>query len=98
MEIGASRMKNMSVRIGRIVTKLAGREAGQRAVIVKLIDRNFALITGAGISDVKRRRANIRHIEPMAAVVDIKQEASDDEVAKAVRGNAEALSLLENKA
>ncbi len=85
----------MAISVGRVVKKVAGREAGQSAVIVKFIDRNFALITGAGLSKVKRRRVNIRHIEPTPIVVDIKQEASDEEVAKAIKSNPEASKLFE---
>lgn len=86
-----------ALQVGRIVTKIAGREAGQRAVIVKLLDRNFALITGAGISEVKRRRVNINHIEPMSLLVDISDEAADEAVASAVSGNSEAKEALESK-
>lgn len=89
-------IKMNAYNVGRIVTKIAGREAGQRAVIVKLIDRNFALITGAGISSVKRRRANINHIEPMDIAVDVKVDADDKAVASAVNANADAKNALEN--
>jgi large subunit ribosomal protein L14e len=90
-------IKMTLLQIGRIVTKVTGREAGRRAVIVKLLDRNYALITGAGISDVRRRRVNINHIEPMDVVVDIKSEAEDKAVADAINSNSDAKNLLESK-
>lgn len=85
----------MAVSVGRVVRKVAGREAGKPAVIIKFIDKNFALITGAGLSKVKRRRANINHIEPTPVKIDIKPEASDDEVAKAIKANPEAAKIFE---
>lgn len=86
-----------AIKVGRIVVKTMGREAGNRAVIVKLIDRNFALITGAGISPIKRRRANINHIEPTATDIEIEADANDKAVAAAVKANSEAKALLSKK-
>ena len=78
--------------VGRIVVKVLGREAGRKAVIVDIIDENFVLITGPkSISGVKRRRVNIKHIEPTDKKIDIPKGASDEEVAKAL----EAAGLIE---
>ena len=61
--------------------KIAGREAGRKCVIVDVIDRNFVLITGPQkVTGVKRRRANINHIEPTEKRVDIKRGNSDEEI------------------
>lgn len=71
--------------IGRICVKVAGREAGRKCVIVDIIDDNFVLVTGPkGVSGVKRRRANIKHLEPTPFKIDIKKGASDEEVVKAL--------------
>jgi len=57
---------------GRIVLKIAGREAGKYAVIVETIDDDFVLITGPkSITGVKRRKCNIDHIEPTEYKLDI---------------------------
>jgi large subunit ribosomal protein L14e len=64
--------------IGRICIKLAGRDAGKEAVIVDILDDRFVLIDG----NVRRRKCNIFHLEPTGKKVEIKKNASHDEVAK----------------
>ena len=74
-----------AIEVGRICVKIAGREAGRKCVIVDIIDENFVLVTGPkNISGVKRRKANINHIEPLDKKIDIPKGASDEEVAKAI--------------
>ena len=77
--------------IGRIVVKTAGREAAQKAVIVDFIDHNFVLISGAGISKIKRRRANMRHLEPTTHILKISKGADDSKIKEA----AEKANLVE---
>ncbi len=75
-----------AIEIGRVCVKLAGREAGRKCIIVDIIDENFVLVTGPkSLSGVKRRRVNIKHIEPLDRVVDIPKGASDEEVLKAIK-------------
>ncbi|MEM1741394.1 MAG: 50S ribosomal protein L14e [Desulfurococcaceae archaeon] len=77
-----------AIEIGRICVKLAGREAGRKCVIVDIIDENFVLITGPKqLTGVKRRRVNIKHIEPLNIVININRGASDEEVIKALESN-----------
>ena len=74
-----------AIEVGRICVKVLGREAGRKCVIVDIMDENFVLITGPkNISGVKRRKANINHIEPLDKKIDIPKGASDEEVAKAI--------------
>ena len=74
-----------AVEVGRICVKITGREAGRKCVIVDVIDEKFVLITGPRkISKVKRRRANIGHIEPTEMKIDIRRGATDDEVLQAL--------------
>ncbi|MFX0068786.1 MAG: 50S ribosomal protein L14e [Promethearchaeota archaeon] len=73
------------LEIGRICVKTLGREAGKKCVIVEIIDKKFALVTGPkDVSDVKRRRVNINHIELTPDKIDIKKGASDEEVKKVI--------------
>ncbi len=77
-----------AIEIGRICVKLAGREAGKKCVIIDIIDENFVLITGPKkLTGVKRRRVNIKHIEPLDIVINIERGASDEEVLKALEEN-----------
>ncbi|HIP89391.1 MAG TPA: 50S ribosomal protein L14e [Thermococcus paralvinellae] len=75
-----------AIDIGRIAVVIAGRRAGQKVVVVDIIDKNFVLVTGAGLNKVKRRRMNIKHIEPLPekVKVNIPRGASDEEVKEAL--------------
>ena len=58
--------------VGRICVKIAGREAGRYCVVVKKVDSTFVVVTGPKeITDVKRRRCNITHIEPVMEKIKI---------------------------
>ncbi len=72
------------IEVGSIVIKTKGREASRYAVVVKKIDDNFVLITGPKIlTGVKRRRCNIMHLEDTGLKLNIKEDASDEEVLQA---------------
>ena len=70
--------------VGRVCVKTAGREAGRYCVIVKKLDPNYVLITGPRpLVNVRRRKCNIDHLEPLDAKLKISSDASDSEVLKA---------------
>ncbi|MCD6559738.1 MAG: 50S ribosomal protein L14e [Palaeococcus sp.] len=71
----------VAIEVGRIGVIIAGRRAGKKVVVVDIIDRNFVLVTGAG-NGVKRRRMNIKHLEPLPEKINIERNA-DDETVKA---------------
>ena len=74
-----------TIEVGRVCVKVNGRETGQKCVIVDVIDKNFVLVTGPQkISGVRRRRTNVKHLEPTEDSIDIKKGASDEDVAKAI--------------
>ncbi len=68
--------------VGRVCVKLAGREAGKKAVVVERIDRNFVLVDSP---EIKRRRCNVRHLEPLDVVLKISEGASKEEIEKAMK-------------
>ena len=70
--------------VGRMCLKVAGREAGKYCVVVKKIDASFVLVTGPrSVTQVKRRKCNILHLEPLKESLEIKDDASDEEVIRA---------------
>src|SRR5437016_14543334 len=74
-----------TIEVGRVCVKVNGRETGQKCVIVDVIDKNFVLVTGPQkISGVRRRRTNVKHIEPTEDTIDIKQGATDEDVTQAI--------------
>ena len=66
----------MSIEIGRMVMKTAGRDAGKKAVIVDILDDNYVLIDG----ETRRRKCNVLHLEPLKEVIKIKKGASHEEI------------------
>jgi len=67
--------------IGRMCVKLAGRDAGNRCVIVDIIDNTYCLIDGA----VRRRKCNFAHLEPLDDKLEIRKGASHDDVKSAFK-------------
>ena len=67
--------------IGRLCVKTTGREAGKYCVVVDVVDKNYILIDGL---QVRRRRVNYKHIEPIAETIEIKKGASHEEVETAI--------------
>lgn len=78
------KVDNMAVfDVGRICVKIAGREAGRKCVIIDKLDKNYVLISGPPkISKVKRRRANMKQLEPTSEILKIKKGISDEDLEK----------------
>ncbi len=71
--------------VGRVCVKLAGKEAGKMCVVVDIVDERFVIVTGPkSLTGVKRRRTNVKHLEPTEYKIEISKGASDEEVAKAI--------------
>ncbi len=72
-----------AIEIGRVCVKTHGREAGQRCIVVDIVDENFVLVSGPKkLTGVRRRRTNVRHLEPTQEKIQIKTGASDDDLLK----------------
>jgi len=71
----------MAISIGRVCIKIAGRDAGKKGVVLDIIDKNFVLIDG----ETRRRKCNILHIEPLDQMIDIKKNASHDDIKKSFK-------------
>jgi large subunit ribosomal protein L14e len=78
-----------AIEIGRICMKQKGRETGKRCVIIDVMDKSFVFVTGPQkVTGVKRRRANVAHLQPLEAKIDISRGASDEEVSSALESAA----------
>lgn len=64
------------MKIGQLAVKIAGKDAGKTVVVVDNIDDNFVMIDG----DVKRKKCNILHLEPLEKEIDIKKNSPHSEV------------------
>lgn len=69
------------LEIGRVCIKTAGRASNSICVVVDTIDKNFVLIDG----NLKRKKCNITHLEPLSQKVDIKKGADTKEVLAALQ-------------
>ncbi len=69
------------IDVGRVCVKIAGRDAGKKAVVVEKIDSNFVLIDG----ETRRRKCSINHLEPLNKTLDIKKGDAHAKVATAFK-------------
>ncbi|MDD3985860.1 MAG: 50S ribosomal protein L14e [Methanobacterium sp.] len=60
-----------AIEVGRICVKIAGREAGEKCVIVEVIDDKFVEVVGTAM---KNRKCNIKHLEPVDQTMEIKSD------------------------
>ena len=70
------------ISVGSICIKNRGRDAGKECVVMSLVDANYVEILSAGRK--KRRKVNIRHLEPLGERIELK--ATDEETRKALEG------------
>jgi large subunit ribosomal protein L14e len=82
----------VSLEVGKVCLKIVGRESGKPCVVVKKVKNEkgkegaFVLVTGPKLlTGVKRRRCNIEHLEPTQYKLEIKDDASDEEVVEAYK-------------
>lgn len=62
--------------IGRVCVKIAGRDAGKSCVIIKKLDDVFVMIDG----ETRRRKCNLKHLEPLEKTLDVNEDASHKEI------------------
>ena len=62
--------------VGRICVKLAGRDAGLKCVVVDVVDERTVLIDG----QTRRRKCNVKHLEPLKQIIKLKKNASRKDV------------------
>lgn len=67
--------------VGRVCIKIAGRDARKKCVVVDVLDSTFVMIDG----ETRRRKCNIAHLEPLNLAMDIKANASNEEVVQALK-------------
>src|SRR3989344_2096156 len=71
----------MTIEIGRLCVKIAGRDAGKKGIVINILDKNYVLIDG----EVRRKRCNVAHIEPLDKIIKIQKDASHGDVARALK-------------
>ena len=72
--------------VGRVCVKTSGRDTGKRCVVIDLMDKNFALVTGPkAVSGVRRRRVNVNHLKPLEEKIAIEKGATDEQIAELLK-------------
>ncbi|RMF55283.1 50S ribosomal protein L14e [Candidatus Woesearchaeota archaeon] len=66
------------IEVGRVCLKIAGRDSNKRCVIVDVLNNNYVLIDG----ETRRKKCNVKHIEPTSKVIKISKGASHAEVVR----------------
>ncbi len=75
-----------AIEVGRVCVKTNGREAGRKCVLIDVIDKSFVVVTGPKqVSGVKRRRVNVKHLEPTDVKAAIRRGATDEEVVEVLK-------------
>lgn len=64
------------IEVGRICTKIAGREAGKLCVVIEVIDDKFCIIDG----DVRRKKCNFTHLDPLDKKIAVEKGASHEKI------------------
>lgn len=64
------------IELGRVCVKLAGRDAGKHCIVIDIIDNDYVMIDGL----TRRKKCNIKHLEPLESVVSIKKNAEHSTV------------------
>ncbi len=77
--------------IGRLCVKIAGRDSRLKCLIIDILEGNFVMIDG----QTRRKKCNIKHLEPLEKVLKIKKNASHSEVADALK--KEGIEVTETK-
>ncbi|MBM3229340.1 50S ribosomal protein L14e [Candidatus Parvarchaeota archaeon] len=63
-----------AIEVGRVCIKTAGRRSGKKAVVIKIMDRNFVQVLVQGSK--KQARCSIRHLEPTQKVLSDTSDAA----------------------
>jgi large subunit ribosomal protein L14e len=79
----------MKMEIGQVCVKTVGKEKGKYCVVVKKVDKNFVIVSGPkALTGVKRRRANVIHLQPLQYKLEIKEDANDEELLEAWKNSS----------
>ena len=69
------------MEVGRVCLKVTGREAGKRCVVIEAVNDSFVMVDG----EVKRRKCNVSHLEPLGKMLEIGKNASHEVVVAAMK-------------
>jgi len=68
-----------AIEKGSVCIKTAGRNSGEKIVVLKLIDKTFVEIEGIRI---KKKRCNITHLFPTGKKIEVSEKITQEELKK----------------
>ena len=81
------------IEIGRVCIKTAGRDSGELAVVLTDSQNNLVLVDG----NVRRKKCNVKHLEPTSKLLNLKEEASTADVHKAMAAEGLKVNKVSEK-
>jgi large subunit ribosomal protein L14e len=78
--------------IGRVCVKIAGRDSKRKTIIVDVLEKGYVLVDG----ETRRKKCNIKHLEPLAKTINIAQNASHEEIVRVFKSEL-GIDLKEKK-
>ncbi len=78
-------------KTGRLCVKLAGRDAGKQCVVVEDLGKGYVVVDGM----TRRKKVNVKHLEPLERIIEIKNKASHADVVAAFEKMG--LKMIEKK-
>ena len=77
--------------IGRLAVKIAGRDSGNYCVVIDVLDEKYVIVDG----NVRRKKCNINHLEPLKEILKIKKNETHENVIKVMK--QAGIKILEKK-
>jgi len=77
--------------VGRVCYKICGREANKIAIVIDKVDDKYVMVDG----NVKRRKCNVKHLEPTNKVLKISKGDNTITVHKAM--TVAGIKVIEKK-
>lgn len=71
----------MTIDIGQVAVKIAGRDSGRIGIVVDILKGNYVLIDG----NTRRRKCSLNHLELIPQVLKIKKGAEHSAVVSALK-------------
>ena len=64
------------MEVGQVCIKIAGRDAGKKGAIVEVLSGSYVIVDG----QVRRKKCNIRHLEPLKEKIKIEKKTGHEAV------------------
>ena len=84
----------MIFSIGRVVVKIAGRDAGKTGVITEIFDDNYVMVAG----QLRNRKCNIKHLELTGEEVKLPKQPDETAIATALQSINIPVEVKQKKA